>query len=1027
MAITWLETDIVYSSSPKFKRCVGYEETGRNATSVTYKIYLKLKVEGSSSSFFGYGINWSVDGGSTMKIKDASPRWYGNEGYREFSTTITKSATASGGSTSFSVKITGVGASAPNLSKSYTAKVSTWNTAPTWSSSARLRVRENDANGYLVAEDRAGTENSFKAREDVSKYYVYWDSASDNENNISRYELFTQINDGAWSLIYSGSNRNYTHTVGAGNQGYKYDYYVVAVDSYGEKSPSLDTRQFQKNALTGANLTISNGIWYDTTSMTLTWSGASNTSGNTSFTYSISSSGLTIYNKEKLTASGGTIKILKSGTSTDPYILFEDVKKYVASSSTKTGQFNISLTTKNAYGSTVTKTATALIDVRTNPKAPTTVSIGGKVSTSLGNYLIPSRSNAVVSWSGASDYLGGSLTYDVYYKVGSGSEVLATSGVSSTSASIKLPTPTSATTVAFRVVAKTTYGNSSSSSTVSDTTHFYNPPTVSISGYNRTVSNATLTITNAVNSSIPNIAFKKQSYTGNGTTANYTGAKYTATINGLNESSAFTFTATVNDNTGLSSDVSASFKVTPATPKLSVREKGVGVNCVNTTDKALAIVGGVDVQGDFLFNGNHITTGRLLGSRKITVGGDANKYYPLLIGSNNSTGFPWISFSVSRNYNWKAPDTWNNATHKGGLTLGFKWSGDTSWGGNDKSFVIEEFDETYCKMVAGMQLSTMGIVIWLRGGGAEYMLSNEYGMLFTYKIYYEAFSDGAGNSYGVRGYNADTVKNEIYQFFPIRAKGREMHTGSLRADNDTLIGSWSSTSAGIRTSRNILFNSGKQRNVLGANVYFDGSNDVHYDKNAGASQLVLDANNYMKFRWSNKGESSYGIAQWSSYYDVLTTYEGQQAFYSRGNVGDGDNWNNFVNTGAYAVVCPNSATNHPPNSYYYGMLLVFNNSNVVAQMYLPHNGGHFMQYRVRWSSGNWTNWANVGWSQFSLNGLNETLVSNLPATLEGEVEGEEEAPAKKGSVEDLVSVINYLDNRVRELENRIKELEKARE
>lgn len=599
MAITWLETDIVYSSSPKFKRCVGYEETGRNATSVTYKVYLKLKVEGTSSSFFGYAINWSVDGGSTMKIKDASPRWYGNEGYREFSTTITKSASAGGGTTTFSVNITGVSASNPNLSKSYTAKVSTWNTAPTWSSSARLRVRENNSSGAIVAENRDGTENSFKAREDVSAYYVYWDSASDNENNVSKYHLYTQINDGSWTNIYSGSNRYYTHNVGAGNQGTKYDYYVVAEDSYGSKSGSLDTQQFQKNQLTGANLTISNGIWYNDTQMVLTWSGASNTNGNTSFTYSITSSGLTIYNKEKLTTSGGKILILKSGTSTEPYILFEDVKKYVASSSTKTGSFTISLTTRNAYGSTVTKTATANIDIRTNPKAPTSVSVGGKVSTSLGSFLIPSRSNAVISWSGASDYLGGSLTYDVYYKVGTGSEVLATSGTSSTSASIKLPTPTSATEVSFRVVAKTSFGYSATSSTVKDTIHFYNPPTVSIGGYNRTNSSVSLTITNAVSSSISGIAFKKQSYTGNGTTANYTGSKYTATISGLNESSAFTFTATVNDNTGLSSDVSASFKVTPATPKLSVRENGVGVNCVNNGEASLLVKGGVFAVGGY--------------------------------------------------------------------------------------------------------------------------------------------------------------------------------------------------------------------------------------------------------------------------------------------------------------------------------------------------------------------------------------------------------------------------------------------
>ena len=41
MAITWLESDVVWGSSPKFQRSVGYEETGRTASNVTYKIYLK--------------------------------------------------------------------------------------------------------------------------------------------------------------------------------------------------------------------------------------------------------------------------------------------------------------------------------------------------------------------------------------------------------------------------------------------------------------------------------------------------------------------------------------------------------------------------------------------------------------------------------------------------------------------------------------------------------------------------------------------------------------------------------------------------------------------------------------------------------------------------------------------------------------------------------------------------------------------------------------------------------------------------
>lgn len=598
MAITWLEKDIEWGSSPSFKRCVGYEETGRTASSVTYKIYLKLKVEGSgASSYYGYNISWAVDGGSATTIKD-SGRWYGNEDYRQFTKTITKSVGTGGGTTSFSLKITGGHGSSgsPNLSKTYSPKVSSFNTAPTWSSSARLTARENSSSGAIITNEIDGTENTKKIAENISKIYLSWDSASDTENNVSKYHLYTQIDDGSWSNIYSGSSRNYTHSIGSGNQGRKYDYYVKAEDSHGAMSDSLNLRQFQKNTLTGATPSVSSSIGYDTSSIKVTWSGASNTNGNSSFTYSVSSSDVTIYNKESLTSSGGTISILKSGTSTSPYILLEDLKKLVSGSSSQTGSFNISLTTKNAYGSSTSKKVKVSVDLRTNPKAPTTVSIGGKVSTSLGSFLIPSRSNMTVSWSGASDPLGGTLSYKVIYTVGSGSAVTVDVGTN-TSTTIKLSAPSSATTISVKVQAVTTYGKSATSSTVSDTLHYYNPPSVSLSGYSRTMTGMSIDINCSLNSSLPNVAFSKRSFTGNGTSGTFNTTKYTATIGNLNESSAFTFTATVNDNTGLSGDVSASHKVTPAIPMLSVREKGVGVNCVNNSDYRFKVSGSSHLVG----------------------------------------------------------------------------------------------------------------------------------------------------------------------------------------------------------------------------------------------------------------------------------------------------------------------------------------------------------------------------------------------------------------------------------------------
>lgn len=603
MAITWLEKDIEWGSKPSFKRSVGYEETGRTASQVTYKVHLKLKVHGSgtSSSSYGYSIKWNIDGGSYSTIKESSPRWYGNEAYREFTKTITKSVSASGGTSSFKIGIVaGHGSSgSPNLSKSYTAKVSTFNTKPTWSSSARLTARENNSNGAIITNELEGDENSKKIPESIGSIYLSWDEANDAEKNISKYELYCQIDDGAWNMIYSGSTRNYIHKIGDGasTQGKKYDYYVKAVDSYGAKSDSLNLRQFQKNKLSGASLAVNTSIKYNTSELVLTWSGASNTNGNKTFTYEISSPNITIYNKEKLTTSGGKIKILKSGTSTDPYILFNDLQGLVSGSSAKTGTLEINLRTRNSYGSSYSRITKVSVDLKTPPTAPTVLNIGGKISTSLGDFLIPSMGNATLSWSGAVDHLGGTLTYDVYYKIGEGKEVLVNANTN-TSIQIKLPVPTASTRVFFRVVAKTSYGLSASSETKQDVIHYYNPPSVSLDKYNRTVTSMTIDIYSSLSSSIPGIAFKKQSYSGNGVTENFTGTKYTASISGLVDSSAFTFTATVNDNTGLSQDVSATYKVTPATPKLSVREKGVGVGVINTGEASLVVNKDILIKGE---------------------------------------------------------------------------------------------------------------------------------------------------------------------------------------------------------------------------------------------------------------------------------------------------------------------------------------------------------------------------------------------------------------------------------------------
>ena len=896
MAINWLETDVKYGSSPSFQRCVGYEEIGRDGSGVTFRIYLKLKVYGSSSSFYGYGINWRVDGGSWLKVKDASPRWYGNEGYREYTTTIYRSVGASGGSSSFSVQVDGLGGSC-DYTSNYTANYSTFNTPPFWISEAYFGVKEWNADGAKIADNKNWTVWNFKAREDVAQYYLYWEGASDRDNNIVRYEVYCSENEGAYTRIYSGSATNYTHYVGGGGstQGRKYRWFVRAIDAYGMASPDMYVNQIEKNSLTGANLTISTGITYPTTETTLTWSGASNTNGDGNFTYRVNSPNIKVYNIEKLTSSGGKIKVLKSGTSTDPYILFEDLKNLTRNSNFE-GFFDLQLVTRNAYGSEVTKSARCWVDIKTDPQAPTSILIGGKTSTSLGAYLIPSKNKPTVTWSGASDLLGGSLTYEVYWKIGNGGETLISAGTN-TSITLPISNVTSSATLGVRVVAKTSYGRSSSASNNAETLHYYNPPSVYMTNPNRTITSFTVDIISQLNTSIPNVKFAKQRYTGNGVTKDFTGLKYTATLTGLLENSTFDFTAIVNDNTGLSSDQSSVFKVVPAIPKLSVREGGVGINCVGSSEATLKVGGTLKVTSNIATDG--------------------------VVYSKGSVALTQADKSTNTSFLGKVVGIGNDGVSEIGQYLDFHFKDSTK----DYDYRMHLLDRDKMKF---------------------------YGDLYTKSI------------------NLDTIDNEV---------------------------------AMVYCDRNILFSTGRVKNVMGANIRFDGTNDVHIDGANGASQIVMETKMYPRFRWSTTPAGG-GVAQWTQYFDMLTNYEGQNVVMARGTVTDGADWNVFKHGGVYQVACPNYSANQPPNSYYYGILLTIHSQEVIGQIYMPHSGSHFMQYRVRYNSGNWTSWANVGWSQYSTYSLatasKATAMTTGASTLE-------EPPTSETNTDKLISFIGDVE------------------
>ena len=175
----------------------------------------------------------------------------------------------------------------------------------------------------------------------------------------------------------------------------------------------------------------------------------------------------------------------------------------------------------------------------------------------------------------------------------------------------------------------------------------------------------------------------------------------------------------------------------------------------------------IDSTGSIRSNGTAIEQGRHSNFKTFTVGGTANNYYPVIISSQATFGFH--RYSISRGYNWPAPDTWNNSTHKGGLTFDFEWSGDTNWGGNDKTVRVIEWNETYSTMVGGLKLArTGGLVVWLRGGRAQYRLSSERGVYAGVEVKLSGFTDGSGENFPVR---SSPVSSEVYGSYPVRGTG----------------------------------------------------------------------------------------------------------------------------------------------------------------------------------------------------------------------------------------------------------------
>lgn len=586
-----LQTGTLGNGSPKMYYELYADNVSASGNNKTVRVTIKVKVNGTSASSFGYPVNWRARLQTPHEFKygnwatlKGSEFWYGSDGLRTYSQDIT-----------FDGKTTASVVCIPNFEISSSS--SSWNgssthasnfgtlssnTPPYWPSGSSLVLRNGSASGEILK----GT-----IPENVSKIYASWSVGKDNEGGTLRYGLNVKINGASSGTnLYLNTGRNFTHTIGSGNEGQTLDYYVDMRDNQNALSSAITHPRLTKNKFTQATLASTSTINFDTGKINFSYSGAKNTNGNTSFTYKIACSEVTVYNQD---ISGGStnIAIYKNGDlPTTPYIKFEDIKEKFRANSFQ-GVLNFTLTTTNAYGTSKTSGKAINVDLRTEPDSVTcsisndkTLSTCIKTTADTGaNYYIPNGSDIVrVGWSGGSCKLGSVITYDVQVKFGSGAfTTIATKLPSTTNFfNYQCPKQSSSKSLTFRIITRTEFDYTSYKDTSSVTLHYYNSPIISVETITRTDSAADINLTVKTNSSIPNIntvGSWKMSTTNQ--TGNLTQSQSQQTINvtGLTSNGTYTLSVTYNDGTGFTTNATHAISIGANLPVFQINKYGAGV------------------------------------------------------------------------------------------------------------------------------------------------------------------------------------------------------------------------------------------------------------------------------------------------------------------------------------------------------------------------------------------------------------------------------------------------------------------
>ncbi|WP_075343789.1 tail fiber domain-containing protein [Tenacibaculum agarivorans] len=236
-------------------------------------------------------------------------------------------------------------------------------------------------------------------------------------------------------------------------------------------------------------------------------------------------------------------------------------------------------------------------------------------------------------------------------------------------------------------------------------------------------------------------------------------------------------------------------------------------------------------------------------SQDITVEGDADKYYQVVIKRGNQNRIRELN--IYRSYGEKAPATWHTATHKGGLTAEFRLNSG-GWGGAQYDWKLLDFRESYSSMLAdaGNTSHNTAFYVMLRGGGAIYHIDSDDNL--DIQIVYNSTDiifPHSNPSYVVYGRAPITSINSERLFSHKVPVMRDVlaKTGKA-ADSDKLDGIDSSgfvrkgiDAPGALNGQYLIFNFNDTNNV-DAISFNDGTNAFYFNADRTKSNTTANAN-----------------------------------------------------------------------------------------------------------------------------------------------------------------------------------------